>query len=321
MSNFQSLNMAEMMEENERLETPSGGGDFLENFVRMPEKDGFVTVRLLPPKAGSKFFCATRTHRINNKSIHCPRVLVNRNGVKRWEDPDPKQPCVICKYYSELWKESERKEGQEQKELQNQARAIKPIERYYYNSIVRSQLNTKTNEMEKNVGPKILSIGKTLHQRIVKGIVGDPSTEEKPLGDVTDVKTGRDFKIVKKMKGSGSAAYPEYPDSKFLDSSPLGDKDQVEKWLNNLHDLSSLRVLRPNDEMKVELKKHLGLIKDETTDFDISEFQKSSASLEEQVQAAVKEEPKTKEKPKSNPNTVEDEVLAEEDFLEELRNV
>ncbi len=311
-----SLNMSELLEENERLETPAGGSDFLENFVRMPEKDGFVSVRLLPPAKGRKFFCATRTHRINNRSLHCPRELVNRNGIKRWEDPDPKNPCCVCKYYNELWKESEKLEGKAAEELQDRARKIKPLERYYYNCIVRSQVNPKTQEIEKNVGPKILSIGKTLHQVIVKSIVGDPQNDEEPKGDVTDVKAGRDFKIIKKMKGVGSNSYPEYPGSKFLDPSPLGDKDQVEKWLDNLHDLSALRVLRPSEDMKIELKKHLGIIQDEATNFDITEFQKPTAavSIEEQVQAAVS---KTETKPEPKP--AGDAVLAEEDFLNELR--
>jgi len=180
MANYDAINMADMLEESDRLDA-AGNTDFLENFVRMPEKDGFVTVRLLPPSKGKKFFCATRTHRINNRSLHCPRVLVNRNGQKRWEDEEPKCPCVICKYYNELWKESEKKDGKAAEELQNQARKIKPIERYYYNCIVRTQVN-KNGETEKNVGPKILSIGKTLHQRIVRAIVGDKANDEKPLG-------------------------------------------------------------------------------------------------------------------------------------------
>lgn len=331
MANYESLNMAELMEENERLDAQTAGEGFLENFVRMPEKDGFVTVRLLPPAKGKKFFCATRTHRVNNKSLHCTRELVNRNGTKRWEDPDPKNPCPVCKYYNSLWKESEQKEGKAAEDLQNQARKIKPIERYYYNCIVRSQVNPKTNETEKNVGPKILSIGKTLHQRIVRAIVGDPANDEKPLGDVTNVSSGRDFKIIKKMKGVGANAYPEYNDTKFLEPTPLGDRDQVEKWLESLHDLTTLRNLKSHEEMKVELKKHLGLIQDEATTFDISEFQKkgsesSSASIEDQVrEAATRSESKKEEKPKTQPvastATAQDESMTEDDFLNELKGL
>ena len=327
MANYEAINMAELVEEVERLAS-AGTSDFLDNFVRMPEKDGFVTVRLLPPGKGKKFYCATRTHRINNKSIHCPRELVrDANGRKRWVDPDPKKPCVICKYYSELWKEAEKKEGKAAEDLKNQARAIKPLERYYYNCIVRSQVN-KQGEVEKNVGPKILSIGVTLHERILRAILGDAANDEKPLGDVTNIKEGRDFKVIKKIRGSGRDAFPNYDDSKFLDSSPLGEKDQVEKWFDNLHDLAALRVLKPAEEMKVELKKHLGLIQDESTGFDLSEFQKKPESIEDQVRQTQKTE-KTEapasapvSTPEPEPEPVSgDAALAEQDFLDELRNL
>ena len=317
MANYESINMSELMEENERLDTSGSTNDFLDNFVRMPEKDGFVTVRLLPPSKGKKFFCATRTHRLNNRSVHCPRILVtNKQGSKVWQDEDPKNPCVICKYYNELWKESERKEGKAAEEVKGQARAIKPVERYYYNCIVRAQAG-KSGEVEKNVGPKI-SIGKTLHQRIVRAIVGDPSSDEKPLGDVTDVKSGRDFKIIKKLRGTGRDAYPNYDDSKFLDPTPLGEKEQIEAWMDSLHDIALLRVLKDTEEMKVELKKHLGLIKDESNGgFDLSEFQKPKASLEEQIRS-VASSTETHKSPKAEPV---DAALAESDFLEELKNM
>ncbi|MGH7175481.1 MAG: hypothetical protein ACREGR_03940 [Minisyncoccia bacterium] len=285
------LDMDELLMEDKRLAT-QGGSDFMENLVRMPEGNGFVTVRLLPPAKGRKFFCATRTHRVNGKSIHCTRVL---NGGK-WVDPEPQRPCVICKYYGDLWKQSEKEEGAVQAATQNAARDIKPVERYYYNCVVRHQINPKTQEVEKNIGPKILSIGKTLHQRIVRAIVGDPANEEKPLGDVTHPVTGRDFKIVKRMKGQGKDAYPYYDDSKFQDPSPLGEPDQVSKWMEALHDLNALRKLIPREEMALELKKHLGIIKDEQVGYDPSEFQRPAgqapaATVEARVAAATQAAP------------------------------
>lgn len=284
-TSFDALDMDELLVEDRRLSTQPGG-EFMDNFVRMPEGNGFVTVRLMPPAKGKKFFCATRTHRVNGKSIHCTRVL---NGGK-WVDPDPTKPCVICKYYGDLWKRSEKEEGAVQAATQAAARDIKPVERYYYNAIVRHQVNPKTQEVEKNVGPKILSVGKTLHQRIIRAIVGDPANDEKPLGDVTHPTNGRDFKIVKRLKGQGKDAYPYYDESKFLDPSPLGDPDQVAKWMDGLHDLQSLRKLLPREEMVLELKKHLGIIKDETVGYDPNEFSTNgapAASVEQRVAAAT----------------------------------
>lgn len=313
MAQYDALNMSELFEESERLDA-QGSNDYLDNFVRMPEKSGYVVVRLLPPAKGKKFYCATRTHKLNKKNVHCPRELVNRNGAKRWEDTDSKQPCPICRYYSDLWRQSEEdnKTSDQVKELQAEARKIKPIERYYYNCIVRQQFN-KNGEKEENVGPKILSVGKTLHQRIVRAIVGDEGAGEKPLGDITDMKNGRDFKIVKRLK-EGKDAYPSYDDSKFLDPSVLGTKEQIELWLQNLHELSSLRLLKNMEEMKMELKKYLNLIPDEETGFDITEFQKPS--LEAQIEDVIK--------PAYAEEIIEgkvDKTLSEDDFFEELRKV
>jgi hypothetical protein len=313
---FDSLDMAELMGESERLSS-EGGADFLDKFVRMPEGNGFVTVRLLPPGKGKKFYCATRTHKVNSKNVHCPRQLVNG----RWVDEDPKKPCVICKYYNELWKESERKEGKEKADLEGQARAIKPIERYYYNCIVRQQTNPKTNTVEKNVGPKILSIGKQLHQRIIRAIVGDPTKDESPLGDVTHPTKGCDFKIIKSVK-PGKDAFPEYHESKFQPSAPLGNPDEVEKWMENLNDLAALRNLKTREEMAVELKKHLGIIKDDQSDFDITEFQRkpeaSVAEAVQMIQQATRNVPTQTDTPALAKGS---QVLADAEFLNELQNL
>jgi len=321
-----ALDMDELLAEDKRLASQGESG-FMDNLVRMPEGNGFVVVRLLPPAKGRKFFCATRTHRVNGKSIHCTRVL---NGGK-WVDPDLSKPCVICKYYGDLWKQSEKEEGAAQAATQAAARDIKPIERYYYNAIVRHQVNPKTQEVEKNVGPKILSIGKTLHQRIIRAIVGDPANDEKPLGDVTHPETGRDFKIVKRMKGSGKDAYPEYNDSKFQDPSALGNPDQVAAWMEGLHDLNSLRKLIPREEMALELKKHLGIIKDEQVGYDPSEFKVNGGSAPASVEARVAQAAQTQVAPKPIPTQVEvtkpktdapaGKALADADFVAELNSL
>ncbi len=328
MSNYDALNIAELLEENDRLESQGGPSDFLDNFVRMPEKEGFVIVRLLPPVSGKKLWCATRTHRINNKSIHCPRELVRsaKNGNQYWQDVDAKKPCVICKYYNDLWKKSEDESGEAAKALQDQARKIKPVERYYYNCIARHQIG-KNGEVEKNVGPKILSIGKTLHQRIVRALGGNKKTEEAPLGGsigaILDFKDGRDFKIIKTISRSGKDSFPNYDDSKFLDPTPIGEKDQIETWLASLHDLNALRVLKSLDEMKTELKRHLGLIPNDDTSFDLSEFQKpsdTSTSIEDKVRQEVQKSSPAAEETHAEP-AGEDKPLAESDFMQQLRDL
>ena len=96
--------------------------------------------------------------------------------------------------------------------------------------------------MEKDVGPKILSIGKQLHARIIRAILGDPALDEPELGDVTDPGMGRDLKIIKRLRKSGTEAYPNYDESKFMNPSVLGTDKQITGWREALHDLQSLMV-------------------------------------------------------------------------------
>lgn len=325
--NYDVLDMAALSQESERLEQGQGG-DFLSDLVRMPEKAGFVVVRILPPAKGKKLYCATRIHKVNKHNLHCPRVLtVTPQGKTFWRDADPKHPCPICKYNSELWKESEDVDEKRAKELQAQARDVKAYERYYYNCIVRQQVDPKTGEVQKNVGPKILSIGVQLHERIVRAIVGDKANEEKGLGDITDIKNGRDLKIIKSVR-PGKDSFPEYNESKFQEQSPLGDPDQVEQWLATLHDLGDLRKLQSVDDMRVELKKHLGIIKNDDTGFDINEFRRPAGdgvppaqTLEEQVEQVVAQAAAKETAPAKMPTQTKSEPMMAQEFLDELKKI
>jgi hypothetical protein len=294
------LDLNELRQEQTRLETQAGG-TFLDNFVRMPEGDGIVTVRILPPKKGQKLFCVTRTHKLGKKNLHCPQTLVGG----KWQGM-----CPICTYYRNLWKESDQKGGEEAEQLRAEARSIKPLERYYYNVIVRTQMNPTTGDLETNVGPKILSIGKQLHARIIRAILGDPSISEPELGDVTDKTTGRDFKIIKRLRKSGADSFPNYDESKFMGESILGTDKQIAQWMETLHDLQALRQLKPTDEILHELNIFRGLEKDPSTDFDVSNFKKPA---ETKVAPAVTA-------PASN-FAEADESLADDDFLDSLRSM
>jgi hypothetical protein len=310
--NYDALDMGELSEEKERIESQgSNANNFMENFVRMPDKEGAVLVRLLPPAKGKKFYCATRIHRMDKKNAHCTREMTNINGNKRWIDPNPKDPCPICKYYTELWKQSERLEDEKEAEkLQDAARKIKPTERYYYNCIVREEVDND-GKTQKNVGPKILSVGIKLHQKVVRAIIGDKY--KKAMGDVTNFKTGRDFLIVKKMiKGE---KWGNYDDSEFQESSILGEKEQIDKWLEELHDLAALRLLKPHDEMKTILKQYLGLIPSEETTFDIREYQGGNISVEDKVEDAVQQAAKEVVEDNTDDGT---QLLDEDEFLETL---
>jgi hypothetical protein len=227
-------------------------------FVRMPEKDGFVLLRFLPPQKSKPLYCSTRIHNLGTKRFHCSRVKKHLPNGIFWVNSsnNPADDCPICQEYSRLWKMSNTQTGAEQQRTQAQARQIKPIERYYWNVIVRQQVN-KNGVLEKNVGPKILSCGKTLQTIVLESINGSELTGRKKLGNITHPVTGRDFRLVKKIvKGNMNSEYPKYDQSSFEDPSELGTEAEITQWINNMHGLEELRTLRPRDEMLVAMREH-----------------------------------------------------------------
>ena len=273
MSNeFGSLDIEAMQGEDTRLNTQAGGNNFLDQFVPMPEvkpgQTGAVNLRILPPVKGGRLFQYNRVHTMNDRKVHCPRPL--SNGKWDW-----KVKCPVCDYYSSLWKQADKLDkaghGAEADTLKEEARSIKPVERYYYNAVVR-QLGD-----EKNVGPRILSVGKILHKMIIRAIVGDESDPDSKLGNITDLKNGYDF-IIRKEVTPGEG-FPKYDRSGFArNPSPTGNPDEIAAWVENLHDLTKLRNPKEVDYLEKELAIHRGLIKDDSVGFDTEEFDAKWAS-------------------------------------------
>lgn len=333
---YEPLDIGEIANEYSRMtDTPGGGNeDYLKKYVRMPVDEGFVVLRLLPRRKGQKLYCATRTHRIGadengkgGKSFHCRRELEvdARSGKSVWRGN-----CVLCDYYHGLWQDSLKLSGQAQKDKQNESRKYKPLERYYYNCIVREQINLETKKPEFNVGPLIFSCGEKVHAKIMMAIVGDKTAGKKPLGDVTNPVSGRDFRVVKKQAiGGDGKKYPNYDQSEFEDVCPLGTQEEMEKWLNEMHDLQALRVVKDNDVLEHELLLSLGKIKDDrqTNQSNIMDrIKKLSAegvASDEGTQTtseAVREElvtPPTVDA-KAAAKAAEEEIMADEDFLNDM---
>jgi len=259
------INLNAIRQENQRLSNTNQNTSFLDNFVMMPEGEGVITVRILPPRKGLDLpFQASRTHKLNNKNFHC---LCHLEANGKWVGN-----CPICNYYRSLWRDSDKVGEEQANQLRAEARMIKPIERYYYNVIVRKQTDPKTGETKTNVGPKIYSCGKQVHSKIIRAMCGDPTTDEPELGDISDTLKGRDFKIIKKMTKSGNESFPNYTESKFGPESVLGTKDEIAEWLENLHDLEALRQTKTPDELFKEVRIFRGLEKDPSTEFDTSSF-------------------------------------------------
>jgi hypothetical protein len=287
--------------ENQRLKSQGQGqkAPFLENFVPMPEGEGVVTLRLLPPAKGQKLpFVATRTHKINEKNLHCPMTLVNDRWVGN---------CPVCNHNRSLWKQSDSADEDDKKALIAEATSIKASERYYWNAIVRKLVN-KNGETELNVGPKIFSCGVKLHKKIIRYICGAPEVELEPLGDVTDVNTGRDLKVVKQIVPTGGKDWPDYAASEFSPKETVaGPEADVQRWLETLHDLQALRQVKSKEELEKEVRIHRGLEQAEDTSFPTHEAPATKVTPIIRAPVASK--------------TDEDEALADDDFLKRLRGM
>lgn len=265
-------NIGKLAKETERLTSSGGGGSsFMDNFVKMPESDGILTIRILPPLSGEidDLFQWTRLHNINDQRIHCPNELDSTSGY--WEGP-----CPICKYVRYLWKLADTKGKDEADALQAEAREIGAAERYYYAVVVKTQTGTykggKPNPLNT---PLIWSIGKQLHAKILVALTGNEKDQERALGDITAFDgEGRDFKLIKKSKpGNNGKSYPNYDQSKFLDPSVAGTKDQWEEWLTKLPNLKALRIVPSLEDLDLEIAYHRGSMDDpRKSGFDVGKY-------------------------------------------------
>lgn len=334
MSDFGSLNLEDMAGEENRLNSDGPQNNFLDQFIPMPQvkpgQTGTIGVRILPPVKGAKLFQYNRVHSINGRKVHCPRPLVNN----KW---DRNVACPICDYYSSLWRRADKleKEGNvpEAEACKDEARSIKPVERYYYNAIARSI--TVDGETKKNVGPRIFSVGKILHKMVIRAIVGEEGDPDSKLGNITDLKNGYDFIIKKEV--TGGEGFPKYDRSTFArNPSPAGEPEEVAAWGESLHDLTTLRNPKDTEVIEKELAIHRGLIQDETEGFNTDDFDAKwgSNSTDEVITTvtdidAAPADPQTAEAITTATSTVEadapapveDAPIEDADFLAELESM
>lgn len=324
---FEPLDLNEIQQESQRVnseETSGENKEYLQKFVQLPDRDGFVHLRFLPRLKGKKLYCATKIHYLNDgtgkqKVYHSPKNLeFDDRGRSRWMGES-----VIDKYLRDLWAKSETAPEKEQADMRSLYRKTKGVERYYYWVIVRQEKDSKTGEVRHNVGPKIFSCGKKVHAMIMRAISGDSKLGIKPLGDITHPVNGRDFKLIKKMTKSGDGGeYASYDLSAFeTETTPLGSPEEIKNWLGNIHDLEELRVIKSEDELRQALKVHLGLVKNESTGFDASEFQAGGSQSNVSVAQKVVEPVRQNLVVQSNnteTSSDDEETLSDDDFMKML---
>ena len=189
----------------------NSNAEFLSNFLQL--QDGTNAIRILPGKEDELFYAETKIHRVpdgqgNTKNIHCRKI----HG----------EPCPMCDSYYQLWKEPYKDE--------DLARQIKPRARYYMNVVDRESGDVK-----------ILSIGVILFKKVIAAML------DEDFGDITNMDTGHDFKIVKIMEGQ----WPKYDQSQPRPkSSPAGSKAEIAAWMDSLHDVHALVKLEEYEGVK-----------------------------------------------------------------------
>ena len=205
------VNLDELRKKYDKIQAAQSGGsnnDFLKKFFMMEE--GTSQVRVLPSdNPDNDFYAETAIHRIDEKNYHCPRVKGDA--------------CPVCDLYYKLWKMGV--EGAE-----DLARSIKPRKRYYLNVVDR-----------RDESVKILSVGMKLFGKILDCFF------DEDFGDITDLKEGWDFKIVKDTQGQ----WPNYDKSSPKPKqTEAGTEKQTAEWMDELHDIHGLVKVAGYDDLK-----------------------------------------------------------------------
>lgn len=228
-------------------------------------EDGGFQIRICPPMRQfgqptakpAKFCLRTCNHQVGKQTFQCHKEVVDG----KWQGE-----CAICNQYNKFWKDHFDADGLlfsassskpkyfvgDEEDFRRELKAIKPVERYYFNIIVRG---------EEERGVLKWSCGKTIYAKILEGIVGNESNPNViALGDITNPKTGHDFYVRRVMKGSASVQFPDYSTSQFLPSTPMGTPEQMQLWSTQLHDLHALRKLSSVESMMSALEEVFGYL-------------------------------------------------------------
>jgi len=231
------VNLDELRKKYEQIQNANSGGgniDFLKKFFMMEE--GTSVVRVLP--AGDterEFYAETAIHRIDDKNHHCPRV--------KGED------CPVCDLYYRLWKLDD-------ESAHDLARSIKPRKRYYLNVVDR-----------RDGSVKILSVGMKLFGKILDCFF------DEDYGDITDLKEGWDFKIVKDTQGQ----WPNYDKSAPKPKQvKAGTEKEQAVWMDELHDIHGLIKVASYDDLKNMAMEMEAIVTDRPKERDASDNSSSS---------------------------------------------
>lgn len=217
--------------------------------IKQPDRDDFFipedgnnTVRLLPP-LNSFSYASSRQHYYT--SDDGSRVATQCG--KKLEDGKWVGECPICDHHNKIWKEYGSAPLAKKESVAKSARAIKPIERYYYNVLVDNKV-------------KIFSCGKSVHDQIVKAICGDQINGVSGYGDITNPATGRNITLNKKIIKTSLMSFPDYKVVVHKDATPIGTESEVRSIMEKTSDLKKVVECwqKTPEELNAALQKIVG---------------------------------------------------------------
>jgi hypothetical protein len=157
---------------------------------------------------------------------------------------------------------------------------------------------TGENVVKKNDGPLIYSCGIKVFEKVLKFMV------DEEYGNLSDLKSGYDFQIRKEKQGD----WPNYDDSKSMKNpSEAGTKEEIERWMSELHDLSTLIRHESYEELKLQLDIYRGVVSDP---FSTEQKTEETESKTTQPSPSVSIE-----------SSIESESSGDQDFFQELQKL
>lgn len=185
-------------------------------------------MRVLPP-LGGRLFQAVRYHTVKQfyPQFNPPFVCACKHDGGQW-----KGNCYLCNKYKADWQNLKR---------------LKPWDRFFYNVVVAGEQEAK-----------IFKVGLNIHTAIITAMIGTvtPSNQVKPLGDISDMLTGRWMTVTRKMVyAPNQVQYPDYR-VEWEEPSLLGNWEAV--LFNGLHDLTQFLKPTPEKDMIAAFEEEFG---------------------------------------------------------------
>lgn len=256
-------NYEELQKLYDQLNNKGGGGNSGDNFLKIEEGKP-VYVRLLPAKNDDELWYA-KTVRHDFKLGNNFQYVQSRTILG--------ESCPMTDLYYDLWKQHEEFCESNQMDPKDRdvvtpykewARKLKPKDRFFINVVDR------TNEEV-----KILSCTEALMNKILGAMLAQEPDGSPSYGNILDLDTGHDFQII---LSKGKNNFLNYADSAPSPrSKKAGTKEQVEKWMNNLFDLTSLVQPTTEEKMLVMIKEITENLTKEVNAFTQSKVKSSRA--------------------------------------------